>query len=227
MTQSESAVSVTAVLVHYRTFDLTRMAIWSLRSLYPSLPLLVVENGSHDGSREKLYQLGAAVSDLNIIESDRHVHHGPGMHRGIGHVATDWILLCDTDCILYRHGVLEAMMQRISEATYMIGEEQRVDADGFPAGDAEGAFRYIHPFFALVRRSMYAELPPFEKHGAPCLANEKAARRRAFGLTDFPVREYVFHFGRGTVDQHGYGLGYRGQYLKLKKLYRRVRGMFR
>jgi hypothetical protein len=203
------------------------MAVWSLRSLYPTLPLLVVENGSHDGSRAKLHHLRATVSGLTIIESDRHVHHGPGMHRGIEHAATDWILLCDTDCILYRDGVLEAMVQRMSEATYMIGESQPVDADGFAAGSSDGTFRYIHPFFALVRRSMYAGLPPFEKHGAPCLSNEKAALRKGFGLTDFPVREYVFHFGRGTVDQHGYGLGYHGQYLKLKKLYRRVRGMFR
>ena len=42
---------------------------------------------------------------------------------------------------------------------------------------------------------LYLDLPPFERHGAPCLANMQAARTAGFGFIHFPVEEFVRHEG--------------------------------
>ena len=63
----------------------------------------------------------------------------------------------------------------------------------------------------LIRREPYLTLPPFERHGSPCLANMRAARAAGLALLDFPVDAYVRHLGRGTAGRHGYRLGMRGR----------------
>jgi hypothetical protein len=220
--------AVSAVIVHFRTFDLTRMAVWSLKSYYPDMHLVVVENCSGDGSRERLGELAGVLGGVRILEMQKHVHHGPGMDAGIRVCDTPWVLVCDSDCIVYRPGAIDAMLAAARGDTYMVGEVQNLDGGGFLARNtSETVFEYVHPFFALVHREKYMELPPFEKHGSPCLKNEMSARERGFGLVGFPVREYVYHFGRGTVNGHGYGLGAAGQAEKLKRYYRRLIGMFR
>jgi hypothetical protein len=63
----------------------------------------------------------------------------------------------------------------------------------------------------LVKRESYLSLPPFVRHGAPCLANMRAAAAQGLTLSNFPVEEYVHHEGRGTASRHGYKLGVRGK----------------
>ncbi len=204
------------------------MAVWSLKSYYPGIELIIIENNSRDGSRERLKELQNKIKGIKLIDLDEHIHHGPGMDAGIRNSSTEWVLVCDTDCIVYRPGAVETMLAHTKPDTYMIGEIQLVDTGGFPAtGDKQKTFQYVHPFFALVKKDLYHQLPPFEKHGAPCLKNEFAAKEKSFGMIDFPVRDYVYHFGRGTVNGQGYGLGFSGQYEKVKKYYRRFTGMFR
>ncbi len=107
---------------------------------------------------------------------------------------------------------------------YMIGRLQRADARGFglAAGSGEQGFAYVHPKCALVRAEAYLDLLPFAKHGAPCLANERAAAERGLGLLDFPVDDYVYHLGEGTVSRYGYRLGARSVLDRLRHLASRL-----
>ncbi len=99
------------------------------------------------------------------------------MDRLIRRSGRPWVLLFDTDCIAFRPGFLEALLAVATDApAYMAGMRIYVDSGGFnvPPGTPE-AIPYVHPHCALVHRESYVTLPPFEKHGAPCLANERAA----------------------------------------------------
>ena len=58
------------------------------------------------------------------------------------------------------------------------GHNVETEADGY---------RYIHPHSLLLKRKLYLELPPFEKHGAPCLKNMIAAADAGYGLIEFPT----------------------------------------
>jgi hypothetical protein len=59
----------------------------------------------------------------------------------------------------------------------------------------------------MLRVRDYHLFPPFEHHGMPTLKHFSAAVAQGYELADFPTREYVRHFGRGTAMRYGYGLG--------------------
>ncbi len=40
-------------------------------------------------------------------------------------------------------------------------------------------------------------------------------------MSDFPVAEYAYHIGRGTVNQYGYGLGARSRWKQAIRAIRR------
>ena len=210
---------VNAVIVNYGTPDLTRIAAWSLFSLYPKLKIWILENGSVDDSLHHLQLLTSDIPTVDILESRKNIHHGPGLDLVIRSLECDWVLIFDSDCIAYRGFFIEKMLgQAEAHQAYMIGEKCRIDHLGYNVtSDYSGeVFDYVHPKCALVNRALYLKLSPFEKHGAPCLKNEKQAVSQGNLLLHFPVDDYVFHLGRGTARTYGYGLGPKGWWLKLR-----------
>lgn len=217
-------MNVTAAIVNYGTPQLTTQAVWSLRSLYPALPILVLDNASTDQSSRVLADLPTAVQPFRLIESSRNLHHGPGLDLLVRESTTNWVLAFDSDCLAYRKNFIEQMLYAgEKESAYMVGPVIYIDRYGYrPSSGEQPLHAYVHPHCALVRRSTYLNLPPFEKHGVPCLTNQLEASRRGEELIDFPVSDYVFHIGRGTVNQHGYRLGAKGWFYQLRHYARRI-----
>ncbi len=214
------AASITAIIVNYGTPELTRAAAWSLRGHYPDLPILIVENGSPDDSRVLLETLAGEIEPCRVIALDRNRHHGPGMDVGIREAQTPWALVFDSDCILYRSGLLEEMLAKAtSEKAYSAGLVLMVNRQGYAASPGETTYPYVHPQCALLRREPYFTLPPFQKDGAPCIDNAVAAAERGLMVAPFPVQDYAYHLSRGTVRTYGYRLGLAG---KLKELRHRL-----
>jgi glycosyltransferase involved in cell wall biosynthesis len=215
---------ITAVIINYRTIELTKMAIWSLNGHYPKMPVLIIDNNSGDNSKPELEKLSAEIPSLKIQFQESNIHHGPGMDEGIKKAFTKWILLFDSDCILYRNGLIEKMAEKASGETYAIGKKMIVNDYGFIAEGSEKGYAYIHPHCALINKEKYLTLSPFEKHGAPCLANFIAAGEKNYELVGFPVEDYVYHFGRGTVNKTGYNLGIKSKWefalIKLKRMFK-------
>ena len=197
---------ITAIIVNYKTFDLTRQAIWSLHGHYPSLSIVVVDNNSRDGSAEKLQELEQAIAPMELQLNDQNLHHGPGMDQVARLVGTTFFLTFDSDALLYRPGLLEAMKAEITPETYAIGHQIFLDKKGFKTKPDKG-IPYVHPFCALFRAAAYKDLPPFAKHGSPCLENEKQALADGRQLQHFPVKKYVYHMWEGTAGKTGHKLG--------------------
>ncbi len=204
-------MEIHAIVVNYSTVDLTRRAVWSLRSVYPDLHITIVDNGSPDGSADALSLEFGADQRVTVAGISVNLHHGPAMDHGIRRTEAPWVLLFDSDCIAYRRGFLEGMLNSAERhGAYLVGSVVYVDRHGFNVAAADrGGTKYVHPHCALVNRATYLTLPPFDKHGAPCLTNVLGAAERSLVLVDFPVSDYVYHMGRGTVERHGYGLGAR------------------
>ena len=206
--------AVTAVVINFRTPDLTRRAVESFRSFYPSPPLLLIDNGSGDESRESLEQLCSQAPDrTRLILNESNVHHGPAMDQALHLVNTPFALFLDSDCEVLRGGFVEAMLARAGEdpRNYAVGKKIFMNDRGFDILEGPGAHPYIRPICMLVRREIYLQCPPFERHGAPCLANMRAAQASGFELVSFPVEDFVRHEGRGTASRYGYRLGWRGR----------------
>lgn len=212
---------VEAAFVHYRTPDLTRACVWALRTCYPHLSITVLDNGAGESGHVSLAALAEAVP-FTLVESAANLHHGPGLDALLRRATRPFVLLMDTDAFCYKPGVVEALHAALADGAYLAGQIVAVDADGFNAErDAPGAIPYVHPHCALVRRAAYLGLPPFEKHGAPALANQRAALARGLRLAAVPVGDFVWHAGRGTVARHGYSLGWRD---RLRALRRKLMG---
>jgi hypothetical protein len=204
---------VTAVVINFKTPDLTRRAVESFRSFYPALSLLLIDNGSGDENAEMLEQLRARVpAKTGMILNGTNRHHGPAMDQALRTIETAFVLFLDSDCEVFRGGFVEAMLARAAEDAhnYIVGKKIFMNDRGFDVEQQPGAHPYIRPICMLVRRDLYLQLTPFERHGAPCLANMRAARLAGFGLIHFPVDDFVRHDGRGTASRHGYRLGWRG-----------------
>jgi hypothetical protein len=205
---------VTTVIINFRTPDLTRIAVESFRSSYPSLPLLLIDNGSGGDSRRMLEAVAsAAQGETELILNESNLHHGPAMDQALRHVGTPYVLFLDSDCEVLQGGFVEAMVARAEEASYhyAVGKKIYMNDRGFDVAERPGAHPYIRPICMLIRRELYLGLPPFERHGAPCLANMRAADASGFALIHFPVENFIHHAGRGTASRHGYRLGWRGR----------------
>jgi glycosyltransferase involved in cell wall biosynthesis len=174
----------------------------------------VIDNGSDDDSRRILEELRMQVPEATtLMFNDSNRHHGPAMDQALRIVNTPFVLFLDSDCEVLQGGLVEAMLERASDdpRSYIVGKKIYMNDRGFDVPEQPGAHPYIRPICMLVRRDMYLPLPPFERHGAPCLANMRAARESGLGLVHFPVEDYVRHEGRGTASRHGYRLGWRGR----------------
>lgn len=203
---------ITALIVNYRTLELTARCVESLLAHYPRLELLLVDNGSGDASTSYIQGMAARYANIAAILNPCNRFHGPALDQGLRAARSRRVLTLDSDCEVLEAGFLEAMSALFDEDArlYAAGELAQVNRFGYPVPPARGRpMPYVQPRCMLLDRDKYATLEPFTHHGAPGLRNMRAALRRGCRLLDFPVQAYVSHLGRGTCAQYGYGLGLR------------------
>jgi GT2 family glycosyltransferase len=100
----------TVVTVSWNTCELTALLLWSLRRVDVDAGVVVVDNGSTDGSVAML-RTAAEAGRCTLLVNERNVGHGPALDqalaslRGVG--GRVWVL--DSDCVVARAGVLDAL----------------------------------------------------------------------------------------------------------------------
>ncbi len=209
----DPARHVAAAVINFQTPDLLEVAVRTFHAAYPTVPLLIIDNGSQDESagviRRLVTELGPPVS-MQLLE--RNVYHGPAMHRAMAELVAPYVYVFDSDTETRRGGFLEAMLAALAADPLHYGAGQRVYVNrrGFRVEEGKGV-PVLASAHMLLKRALYHRLPPFVHHGLPALHNFEAAAAQGLRLCPFPIEDYVYHRGRGTAERYGYGLGLRGK----------------
>lgn len=201
--------SILTAIIHYQTPDLLLQAVESFRRHEPAAPLLIVDNGSADGSASMVEALPDQFDALEVRMLDENCFHGPAMDLVLREAREDCVFFLDSDTITHKTGFLEPMaIEAAKTENWACGQVTHADSRGF--ANREGTPVPVSAFM-MIDRSAYVGLPPFIHHGLPVLQASQAAAALGLSVADFPVERYVEHLGRGTAERFGYGLGWRSR----------------
>ena len=201
-TSSTKGDRVAVVTVSYNTKELTALLLWSLRTVldWPALEIVVVDNGSKDGSA----QLLAEAEDAGIcayIRNESNHTHGPGLNQGISWLASrrgplpTWIWVLDSDVVVARPDALTVSLTLAEhESAALLGEpwwDQWHNVDRFQT-------------YSLLFKPAEVWQPgakPFAEGGDPSFELLNSAMERGVKLAKFPfvADSYIIHRGRGSL----------------------------
>lgn len=192
-----------------------RELLGSFRAHYKNLIFII------DGSSEEHYPAIKNVCDtypdVHLIHFDYNIHHGPGLAWAYQNLDIQGpVLILDSDVIVLRAGLLEALVQQLKPGMYGVGYVNHVNEGGFDVNYEVGAVRYLHPACMLCNMEVLRQWPMPAKHGAPniepMLAIHRAGKHELiegvpwvkddFAL-DFEPKHYLRHDWQGTVKRTG------------------------
>lgn len=203
-------LDVTAVIINFKTIDLTRDAVQTFRKAYPELPMILVDNGSQDASTQLVRKFGKRDNIMAIMNQENR-GHGVAINQAIERVTTKYVFLMDSDCVVKNGDFLQKMIELLKEENlYATGWLRWVDKlSGVPrewhlkTPPSNRFIPYIHPAASLYSVGVFRQLPAAEHHGAPLLANMREAAARGLKVKAFPIFNYVTHLIAGTRRMFG------------------------
>jgi GT2 family glycosyltransferase len=120
VTNSQHFPRVAIVVLNWRQVEDTLACLESLRSLdYPSYHVVVVDNGSADGSAERIRD---RFADVTLIENARNLGFAGGNNIGINHAIrgdADYVLLLNSDTVVSPDLLQELV--KVAESDQRIG----------------------------------------------------------------------------------------------------------
>jgi hypothetical protein len=192
-------------------FNTRRLIAHLVFSLYRLLgrdefsELVIVDNGSTDGSRELLNALHRAKL-IHLIRNRTQRYHGPALTQGVSWLVRsrprlEYVWVLDSDVVVLRSDTVRdalAVGRRLDAA--MVGQKLGDPADNrLLRHNAE----MLNPCSLLFdpRRIWRRPIPTFVEDGAPATALQVAADASGLRLVAFPFveDEYLVHLGRGTL----------------------------
>ena len=128
---------VSVVILAYNNWDYTKACLFAVRSWsdYPNLEIIVVDNASTDGSREKLRDLEPQDERVRVILNDANLGVAGGYNAGLRAARGDYVVLLNNDTFVTRGWLrdlirpmqLDPRIGLVGPLTNNIGNEQRVN----------------------------------------------------------------------------------------------------
>lgn len=114
---------VSIIVLNFNGMDVLLTCVESvLRSNYPNLELILVDNGSTDGSVEEAEKLFHSDSRLEIVRNDRNLGYAEGNDVGINHARGEIVVFLNNDTKVDVSWLKEIM--RVFKEDLMVGAAQ-------------------------------------------------------------------------------------------------------
>ena len=141
MHRSADRLGVTVVIVNWNSLPFARVTLEAVRSMSPpGTQVLVVDNGSSDGSVNYLRTLPG----VRVIRLPTNVGHGAALDVGAALVETEFMAVLDVDAFPISNSWLDEPLEALRSGA-----------------DVAGAFVYrnfIHPCFLVTRTALIHDL---------------------------------------------------------------------
>jgi GT2 family glycosyltransferase len=228
------------VVLTHDNLAFSRMCLASVleNTEYPNYELIVVDNGSSDGTVEELQTIAGRVPNFKVILNDVNVGFGPGNNQGLRAATGDILVLLNNDTIVPR-GWLTRLGRHLEDpglgmigpATNRSCNEAQIDiayqtysefqavaaAQGERHDGARYSIRMPMMFCVAFRRDTYERLGPLdERYEIGMFEDEDyALRAKAEGLdVAWTPEVYVHHAYHASIGK----LLPTGDYMRLVKL---------
>jgi GT2 family glycosyltransferase len=168
------------------------------------LEIIVVDNGSTDGTRARIEERG----DARVQVVDATERHGCGYPRNVGarHATSDRLAMCDADDVV-SSGWVQAMSDALEQAAYVTGP---IDitllnppavvgsrGDTFPKPGAPvfaGMFPFAHGCNIGVRREAFERVGGFDEHLPPSEDVDFGLRMHVAGIPLHFAPDALVHY---------------------------------
>lgn len=170
---------VSVVVLTYNNLDFTKACLFSVEAYsdYPNLEVIVVDNGSTDGTREYLQEWVTKGADRNVILNKDNRGFAAGNNQGLEAATGEYLVILNNDTYvtpgwirtLAAHLRREPSLGIVGPITNKIGNEARITityADMEEMIERAGRYTRAHPgrrlplptvafFCAMLRRSVW------------------------------------------------------------------------
>jgi hypothetical protein len=202
------------VVVNFNTARLISQLLFSLYRILGRSEftiVVVVDNGSTDGSREILESLAAAQLIQLVANADQQ-YHGPGLNQGISWLANrqesadpadqvQYVWSLDSDVVVLRRDTArDALGAFEGTGAAAVGQ---IQDNPVTKRAVRNNPSMLSPFSLILDpvQIWQPSIPPFLEDGAPATGMQVAADADGLRLVSFPFveRGYLIHLGRGTL----------------------------
>ena len=115
--------TVSLIMVTYNNLSFTKLCTESIfqKTGYPNVEIIVVDNGSSDGTGEYLLELSKKVQRVKVILNERNEGFARANNKGITASTGEFIVLLNNDTVLTRSWVTRLLRHLEDETIGMVG----------------------------------------------------------------------------------------------------------
>lgn len=127
-------VDIGFVILHYKTFDDTRNCVESILRNVPNAPIIVVDNGSCNGTGEKLKKLYKESTDVTVLICNDNLGFANGNNKGIRFLRRKYlpkfVVVMNNDTLIKQTNFIEIVKNEYESSNFAVLGPQIITRDG-------------------------------------------------------------------------------------------------